>query len=77
VTGTYTAVGYREADAVGGGLHFLREDPGCEHLGLDALEAEPGWTGKPHDHAADGQKEAHSLVDEATERDRGAIAGAP
>jgi quercetin dioxygenase-like cupin family protein len=62
-----TKVNYEEVDAVGGGLHFLRDELGCENLGVSVLECEPGWTGKPHDHAEDGQEEVYVLVEgEAT-----------
>ncbi|MFB6139806.1 MAG: cupin domain-containing protein [Halosimplex sp.] len=60
-------VNYEEVDAVGGGLHFLRDELGCENLGVSVLECEPGWTGKPHDHADDDQEEVYVLVEgEAT-----------
>jgi len=62
-----TKANYEDVEAVGGGLHFLRDELDCENLGLSVLECEPGWTGKPHDHAEDGQEEVYFLVDgEAT-----------
>jgi mannose-6-phosphate isomerase-like protein (cupin superfamily) len=64
---SHTTVDYRETDAVGGGLHFLREELDCENLGFSVLEADPGWTGKPHDHAEDGQEEVYFLVEGAAE----------
>lgn len=67
MTDTHTAVDYRETDAVGGGLHFLRDDLGCERLGFSVLEADPGWTGKPHDHADDDHEEVYFLVEGAAE----------
>lgn len=57
-----TKVSYADVDAVGGGLHFLREDLDCENLGVSVLECDPGWEGKPHDHAEDGQEEVYLLV---------------
>ncbi|WP_135364024.1 cupin domain-containing protein [Halosimplex halophilum] len=60
-----TKVNYEEVEAVGGGLHFLRDELGCEHLGVSVLECEPGWTGKPHDHADEGQEEVYVLVEGA------------
>ncbi|QLH77765.1 cupin domain-containing protein [Halosimplex rubrum] len=58
-----TKVNYEDVDAVGGGLHFLRDELDCENLGVSVLECEPGWTGKPHDHAEDGQEEVYVLVE--------------
>ncbi|WP_436927175.1 cupin domain-containing protein [Halosimplex amylolyticum] len=58
---------YEDVDAVGGGLHFLRDELDCTNLGVSVLECEPGWTGKPHDHADDQQEEVYVLVEgEAT-----------
>ncbi|MFC7139050.1 cupin domain-containing protein [Halosimplex aquaticum] len=60
-------VNYEDVDAVGGGLHFLRDELGCENLGVSLLECEPGWEGKAHDHADDQQEEVYVLVEgEAT-----------
>jgi len=62
-----TTVDYEDVDAVGGGLHFLRDELNCENLGVSVLECEPGWTGKPHDHADDEQEEVYVLLEgEAT-----------
>ncbi|WP_459192013.1 cupin domain-containing protein [Halosimplex sp. J119] len=62
-----TKANYEDVDAVGGGLHFLRDELDCENLGVSVLECEPGWEGKPHDHADDGQEEVYVLVEgEAT-----------
>ncbi|WP_415381229.1 cupin domain-containing protein [Halosimplex sp. TS25] len=62
-----TKANYEDVDAVGGGLHFLRDELDCENLGVSLLECEPGWEGKPHDHADDGQEEVYVLVEgEAT-----------
>jgi quercetin dioxygenase-like cupin family protein len=58
---------YTDADAVAGGLHFLRDELSCENLGVSVLDCDPGWEGKPHDHAEDGQEEVYVLVEgEAT-----------
>lgn len=40
---THTEVAYTDVEPVGEGMHFLR----------DALDCEPGWTGKEHDHDDD------------------------
>lgn len=60
---TYDKVNYHDVDAVGDGLHFLRNPLDCEEFGLSVLECDPGWTGKPHDHAADEQEEVYLLVE--------------
>ncbi|MFC7097238.1 cupin domain-containing protein [Halobaculum marinum] len=63
----YTRVNYRDVDAVGGGLHFLRGPLECERLGVTVIECDPGWTGKLHDHASDDHEEVYLLVEgEAT-----------
>jgi quercetin dioxygenase-like cupin family protein len=62
-----TKARYDDVDPVAGGLYFLREELDCANMGLSVLECEPGWTGKPHDHAEDGQEEVYVLVEgEAT-----------
>jgi len=58
-----TKVSYDDVDAVGGGLHFLRDELDCEQVGVSVLDCEPDWEGKPHDHAADGQEEVYVLVE--------------
>ena len=63
----YTKVDYRDVDAVGGGLHFLREPLECENLGVTVIDCDPGWVGKEHDHAELGHEEVYLLVEgEAT-----------
>ncbi|WP_435125619.1 cupin domain-containing protein [Halobaculum sp. D14] len=62
---SYATVNYEDVDAVGGGLHFLREALDCENLGVSVLECDPGWEGMAHDHADDGQEEVYVLVDGA------------
>lgn len=52
-----------EIEPVAGGLHFLREPLDCDQLGVSVLQCEPGWAGKPHDHAGDGQEEVYVLTD--------------
>jgi quercetin dioxygenase-like cupin family protein len=64
---SYTKVDSSEVEAVAGGLRFLRGPLGCENLGVSVLTCEPGWTGKPHDHADEGHEEVYVLVEgEAT-----------
>jgi quercetin dioxygenase-like cupin family protein len=52
-----------DVEPVAGGLYFLREELDCANMGVSVLECEPGWTGKPHDHAEDGQEEVYVLVE--------------
>jgi mannose-6-phosphate isomerase-like protein (cupin superfamily) len=48
------------------GMHFLRDELGCEHHGLTVVDAEPGWEGPEHDHDED-HEEVYFLVEgEAT-----------
>lgn len=63
----YTKIDYTDVEPVADSLYFLREPLDCENLGVSVLECEPGWTGKEHDHAEDGEEEVYLLVDgEAT-----------
>jgi len=62
---SHELVDYRDVDPVGGGLHFLRDSLDCSNLGVSVLDVEAGWSGKPHDHADDGQEEVYVLVDGA------------
>jgi len=60
---SYTKVDYESVESVGEGMRFLRDPLDCEHLGVTVLEADPGWTGKEHDHAHDGQEEVYVLLE--------------
>jgi quercetin dioxygenase-like cupin family protein len=44
-------------------MHFLRDPLDCEQLGVTIVEVSPGWTGKPHDHADDGQEEVYVCLE--------------
>lgn len=50
---------------VGGGLHFLRDALGCANLGVSVLDCDADWSGKPHDHADEGEEEVYVLVEGA------------
>ena len=64
---SYTKVDTDEVEPVADGLHMLREPLECEQLGVSLLSCEPGWEGKPHDHADADQEEVYVLVEgEAT-----------
>jgi quercetin dioxygenase-like cupin family protein len=60
---SHTLVSYDDVDPVGGGLHFLRDALDCANLGVSVLDVEAGWSGKPHDHADDGEEEVYVLVE--------------
>lgn len=62
---SHTKVDYEDVAPVGGGLHFLREPLDCDQLGVSVLDCEPNWSGKPHNHADDHQKEVYVLVEGA------------
>ncbi|WP_248895963.1 cupin domain-containing protein [Haloplanus halobius] len=64
---SHTRVNYHDVESVGGGLHFLRDALDCSNLGVSVLDCDADWSGKPHDHADDGQEEVYVLVEgEAT-----------
>jgi len=64
---SYTRVDSRDVEPIADGLRFLRDPLDCEKLGVSVLDADPGWTGKEHDHDDDGQEEVYVLLDgEAT-----------
>ena len=60
---SYTKVDSRNVEPIGEGLRFLRDPLDCEKLGVTTLDADPGWTGKEHDHADDGQEEVYVLLE--------------
>ncbi|WP_253738843.1 cupin domain-containing protein [Halohasta salina] len=62
---SYTKVDTDEVEPVADGLHMLREPLESEQLGVSLLSCEPGWEGKPHDHADEGQEEVYVLVEGA------------
>ncbi|WP_435068677.1 cupin domain-containing protein [Haloplanus sp. C73] len=62
---SHALVDYHDVDSVGGGLHFLRDALDCSNLGVSVLDVDAGWSGKPHDHADDGQEEVYVLIEGA------------
>lgn len=62
---SYTKVNYHETDPVANGMHFLRDELDCENLGLTVIDVDPGWEGKTHDHAEEGEEEVYLLVEGA------------
>jgi len=64
---SYTKTNFTDVEAVGSSMHFMRDPLDCSNLGVTVVECEPGWTGKEHDHAGQGQEEVYVLVEgEAT-----------
>ncbi|AWB26946.1 cupin domain-containing protein [Halococcoides cellulosivorans] len=59
----YDTAAVEDVEELAPGMTFLRDALDCEHLGVTLLEADPGWAGKPHDHADDGQEEVYLLVE--------------
>ena len=59
----HTKVDSRDVEPIAEGMRFLRDPLDCEKLGVTVLDADPGWTGKEHDHADDGQKEVYVLLE--------------
>ena len=59
---THTKVDY-DVEPVADALHFLREPLDCENVGVSVLDCEPGWTGKEHEHADDGQEEVYVIIE--------------
>ncbi|MDY6819841.1 MAG: cupin domain-containing protein [Halobacteriales archaeon] len=63
----YTKTTYTDVEPVADSMYFLRDALDCAELGMTVVDCPPGWTGKAHDHADDGQEEVYYLVDgEAT-----------
>lgn len=60
---SYTKANYRDVEAKGGALHFLRDELETENLGITVIDAEEGWEGLEHDHAEDGHEEVYLLVE--------------
>lgn len=64
---SYTKADSRDVEPIADGMRFLRDPLNCEKVGVTILDADPGWTGKEHDHADDGQEEVYVLLEgEAT-----------
>jgi oxalate decarboxylase/phosphoglucose isomerase-like protein (cupin superfamily) len=58
----YTKANYRDVDAKGGALYFLRDELECENLGT-VIDSERGWEGLEHNHTEDSQEEVYLLVE--------------
>ncbi|WP_420828705.1 cupin domain-containing protein [Halomicrobium salinisoli] len=56
-------INYEDVDPVADGLHFLREPLDAENLGVSVLDVPADWSGKPHDHADEGQEEVYVLIE--------------
>ena len=62
---THSTVNSDDVEPAGEAMRFLRDPLDAEKLGLTVVEADPGWTGKEHDHADEGHEEIYYLVDGA------------
>lgn len=60
---SHDTVTYDEVEPLAPGMYFLRDELDCDNLGLTVVDADDGWEGKEHDHAADGQEEIYLLID--------------
>jgi quercetin dioxygenase-like cupin family protein len=60
---SYTKVNYRDVEPTADGMHFLRDQLDCEHVGVTIVDCAPGWTNKEHDHDDDQQEEVYVLLD--------------
>lgn len=62
----YDVAGTDDVDSVipeeYGGMWFLRDALGAEHLGITLMELEPGARGKKHDHAEEGHEEIYLVL---------------
>jgi len=58
----HDAANYESVEPRAPGMHFLREALDCERLGVTVLDADPGWEGKPHDHAETDHEEVYLLL---------------
>lgn len=63
---SYNTVNYEETET-SHGMHFLRDELGCEDHGVTVVDAEPGWEGPEHDHGDEGHEEVYLVTEgEAT-----------
>lgn len=62
---SYTRVNYEAVDAVGEGMHFLRDALDLDTFGITVVDVDAGWAGKSHDHAEEGHEEVYLLLDGA------------
>ncbi|SEO85816.1 Cupin domain-containing protein [Halogranum amylolyticum] len=60
---THTKVNYHDVEPISESMYFLRDALDCENLGVTVVEAEPGWSGKEHDHVESEHEEVYVLVD--------------
>ena len=59
---SHSKVNYEETET-SHGMHFLRDELGCEDHGVTVVDADPGWEGPEHDHADEGHEEVYLLVE--------------
>lgn len=64
---SHTKINYRDVESTAGGMHFLRDELDCEHVGVTIVDCAPGWTNKEHSHEDEQQEEVYVLLEgEAT-----------
>jgi mannose-6-phosphate isomerase-like protein (cupin superfamily) len=59
---TYNKVNYEETES-SYGMHFLRDELGCEDHGVTVVDAEPGWENPEHEHDDESHEEVYFLVE--------------
>ena len=63
---SYSKVNYEET-GTSSGMHFLRDELGCEDHGVTVVDAEPGWENPEHEHEDENHEEVYFLIEgEAT-----------
>lgn len=59
---THEKVNYNETDPSFGAMHMLRDDLGCEQLGVTVVDCDPGWEGPEHEHDEEEHEEVSVLI---------------
>ena len=59
---SYSKVNYEETET-SSGMHFLRDELGCEGHGVTVVDAEPGWENPEHEHGDENHEEVYFLVE--------------
>jgi mannose-6-phosphate isomerase-like protein (cupin superfamily) len=63
----HDTVNYNDTDTNHGAMHMLRDELGCEQLGVTVVDCNPGWEGPEHEHGDEQHEEVYVLIDgEAT-----------
>lgn len=59
---SYNKVNYEETETKYG-MHFLRDELGCEDHGVTVVDADPGWEGPEHEHGDENHEEVYLLIE--------------